>query len=124
MHRKFGALLAALAVLVLAWSGPVTAQTASYPLAESRWSGSALFEDGSVLPLNGVYFRSDGVLVYTDDLGTWDNARWRQRELVVTFQANDYFAVFVGLENDANRLSGSVYNMRGQRGTWTLTRAR
>jgi hypothetical protein len=62
MHRQLGALLAAFAVLCVVWNSSATAQTASYPLAETRWTGSASFEDGATLPLTDVYFRSDGVL--------------------------------------------------------------
>lgn len=124
MRSKFGALLAAFALLFVVWSSPSAAQTGSYELANTRWNGSASFDGGVILPLNNVQFRSDGVVVYTDDLGTWENGRWRQRELLVTFEMNDYFVHFTGLEDDGNTITGHVYNMRGERGTWRLTRAR
>jgi hypothetical protein len=43
---------------------------------------------------------------------------------MVTFEMNNYFVLFGGLQEDGDHLSGTVYNMRGERGAWTLTRNR
>lgn len=104
---------------------PVQAQTLRsddgvISVAETRWSGVFDWSSGERRDAT-LYFRSDGVLIYAYAGTTYDNGRWVQRERLVTFQTNDYFAVFAGT-TDGARFAGTSYNVGGDRGTFTFAR--
>lgn len=89
-------------------------------VAETRWAGRAAWDDGETRDWT-LYFRSDGVLIYAYDGNTYDNGRWRQREMLINFDTNQYFALYVG-HVYGSEMQGVMYNLRGQRGSFRFTR--
>ena len=118
--------LAVLGVIVpsLADTASVRAQTLSAEqvesVAETRWSGVMLWESGSRYDAT-LYFRADGVLIYAYDGSTYDNGRWVQREGLVTFHTNTYYAVYTGLI-DGMVYRGYSHNVAGDTGYFGFTR--
>jgi hypothetical protein len=97
-----------------------SADPAPIQLAETRWAGRAEWSDGEAKDWT-LYFRADGVLIYGYEGQTFDNGRWRQRDMLVNFDTNDYFALYVGhVRGDV--FSGEMFNIRGQRGTFSFQR--
>lgn len=89
-------------------------------VAESHWTGNFGWASGEQR-LASLYFRSDGVLVYAYDGNTYDNGRWIQRDRLITFQTNQYFAAYTGV-TDGWTFAGSSYNINGDRGQFRFTR--
>src|SRR5687767_6643937 len=96
------AVIAVIGELLLAGAADrVAAQPAppqGQPIAETHWVGQTSRE-GPFPEAESwtLYFRSDGVLVYSTAGGeSHDNGHWRQRDRLVTFETNDYYAVAVG----------------------------
>jgi hypothetical protein len=116
----------AFALVTSLWiAAPVQAQVRSADavpsVAETRWSGVFDWSNGEVREAT-LYFRSDGVLIYAYDGNTYDNGRWVQREQLITFNTNDYFAVFTGLL-DAASFVGVSHNQNGDIGRMEFTRS-
>lgn len=62
------------------------------------------------------------MLVYSTAGGeSHDNGHWRQRDRLVTFETNDYFAVAIGAVR-GDVLEGVAYNRDGEQTTWTFRR--
>jgi hypothetical protein len=115
-----GAALIALAAAAAAQS-PAPPQNQS--IAETQWTGRPSSSDSPDLEGGAwtLYFRSDGVLVYSAGGASYDNAHWRQRDALVFFEINDHASVHVGfLRGDA--LEGVAYSSNGQQRPWTLRR--
>lgn len=111
----------ALAVPMLQVPPPRLVEESSQPsVAETRWSGTFDWANGERRDAT-LYFRSDGVLIYAYGGNTFDNGRWVQRDRLITFNTNDYFAVFTGvLEGWA--FAGTSYNRGGDTGQFSFTR--
>ncbi|WP_395647790.1 LCCL domain-containing protein [Terricaulis sp.] len=129
--QKLAAGLAALGIALIAGSfaheataqaqegaeGERAAQTA---LAEThwagrvRWSGRARDDEDWTL-----YFRSDGVLIYSAGRVSHEDGAWRQRGALVSFDAGDASAV--GALRDGV-LEGAAYTQEGARATWRFRR--
>lgn len=103
---------------------PAQAQTRSADavpsVAETRWTGVFDWENGERRETE-MYFRSDGVLIYAYGGSTYDNGRWIQRDRLITFNTNDYFAVFTGV-TDGWTYAGTSYNLGGDQGQFSFTR--
>lgn len=124
--------IAVAAVLICAVGGPAphawaqakprgeAAAPASASVADTHWQGEVRWEDGMVYRWT-AHFRPDGVLVYGYDGATYDNGRWRQREMLINFDTNQYFSLHVG-HYLGDRMEGVAYNLRGERATWAFTR--
>lgn len=113
-----GAILIALATAAAAQTPAPQNQS----IAETQWTGSTSW-DGPDLEGGDwtLYFRSDGVLVYSAGGASYDNAHWRQRDALVFFEIDDHASVHVGfLRGDT--LEGVAYNSTGQQRPWTLRR--
>lgn len=118
--------MAALAAMFFAIAAPAPAAHAQQTgvvavedvasIADTRWGGAASWYDGETRAWE-LHFRADGVLIYSYDGNTYDNGRWTQNNKVVTFNTNNYFAVYVGLI-DGRVLRGSSFNRRGSTGTF------
>ncbi len=126
MIARFALALGLVAALVAFAPAPTpafgqTARAEVASIAETRWHGFDTL-DGEALELT-AYFRADGVLVYTyvRDGRTFDNARWRQRDALITFDTNQYFAVYSGVI-DGNRMGGAAYSKNGTVAIWSLER--
>ena len=125
--QRFAANVAMIGAILIALASAerAAAQTPapqSQSIAETHWTGDLAWEGPN---LQGgdwtLYFRSDGVLVYSAGGASYDNAHWRQRDALVTFEVDDYASVHVGfLRGDG--MDGVAYNSNGQQGTWTLRR--
>lgn len=99
---------------------PEALSAAPIQLAETRWAGRTQWVDGETLDWT-LYFRSDGVLIYAYNGEVYDNGRWRQREALVNFDTNDYYALYVGhVRGDV--IEGDMFNIRGMRGTFSFRR--
>ena len=99
---------------------PEPLAAAPIELAETRWSGRTQWIEGETLDWT-LYFRSDGVLIYSYNGEVYDNGRWRQREALVNFDTNDYYALYVGhVRGDV--FEGDMFNIRGMRGTFSFRR--
>jgi len=118
-------LVAVLTLICGLWiATPVHAQVRSADavpsVAETRWRGVFDWSNGEVRDAT-LYFRSDGVLIYAYGGSTFDNGRWVQREQLITFNTNDYFAVFTGLL-DGTSFVGVSHNQNGDIGRMEFTR--
>ena len=93
------------------------------PLAETHWAGRVVWSARAAPDADDwtLYFRSDGVLVYSAGGATHDNGAWRQRDRLVTFETNDSSSVQVGLVH-GDVMEGVAYNQDGLRGSWTFRR--
>ena len=92
------------------------------PLAETHWAGRVVWSNNEAADDDWtLYFRGDGVLVYSTGGTTYDNGAWRQRNMVVTFETNDSVSVQVGVVR-GDVMEGVAYNQDGLRGTWTFRR--
>ncbi len=127
---RFAACVIGAALLFAAASSQVAAQTPApvqqvQSIAETRWTGQTQWNDDSFLEATDwtLYFRSDGVLIYSSGAGgaTHDDGRWLQRDTLVMFQTNDYSAIYAGLVR-GEVMEGAVYDRSGQRGAWTVRR--
>jgi hypothetical protein len=95
----------------------------SQPVAETHWAGRLVWSNRESPDADDwtLYFRSDGVLVYSTGGTTFDNGAWRQHNMLVTFETNDSSSVQVGhVHGDV--MEGVAYNQDGQQGTWTFRR--
>ena len=114
------------AILIVIATADHTAAQTSAPqgqrIAETHWSGRTSW-DGPSLEAGEwtLYFRSDGVLVYSTGGAALDNGHWRQRDTLVTFETNNYSTVFVGFAH-SDVLEGVTYNSNGQQGTGAFRR--
>jgi hypothetical protein len=92
-------------------------------LAETHWAGQLVWSNEQTSDADDwtLYFRSDGVLVYTTGGSTYDNGAWRQRNMLVTFETDDSLSVQVGAVG-GDVMEGIAYNQAGQRGTWMFRR--
>jgi len=88
-------------------------------LAGSRWAGRFLWEDSTFEVT--AYFRPDCVFEYRYNDVTYTNGRWLQRNELVVWDTNDFFAVFTG-RVDSRTMSGRMLNEGGVSGTWSLRR--
>jgi len=69
-------------------------------------------------------FEADGVMAYAredEGLTDFDDERWAISGTTLTFDMNDHFADYTGTF-DGVRATGTVKNVNGNSGTWTLTR--
>jgi hypothetical protein len=69
-------------------------------------------------------FEADGVMAYAredEGLTDFDNERSAIRGTTLTFDMNNHFADYTGTF-DGVRATGTVKNVNGNSGTWTLTR--
>lgn len=129
LKRLMRAMFAVMALAALGIAAPTasaqgkpgeTAAAVSTELAETRWAGRATWADGEWNDWT-LYFRSDGVLIYGYAGQTFDNGRWRQREIMMNFDTNNYFALYVGHVN-GNVIEGQMFNIRGNTGSFRFTR--
>lgn len=107
-------------VFAAAPAAPVLAQTISANetrnVTGSTWSGPAAWAGGESKVWT-LMFRDDGVLVYGYEGNTYDNGRWIQRENLVVFETNGYFAIYSGvLDANGRTYSGTMHNVRGDEG--------
>ncbi len=92
------------------------------PLAETHWAGQVNWGDRETADAElTLYFRSDGVLVYSTGGASSDNGAWRQRNMLVTFDMSDASTVQVGRVR-GDIMEGVAFNADGQQGTWTFHR--
>jgi hypothetical protein len=92
-------------------------------LAETHWAGRVVWSNREAPDANDwtLYFRSDGVLVYSSGGATHDDGSWRQRNRLVTFETSDSSSIQVGrVQNDV--MEGVAYNQAGLQGTWSFRR--
>lgn len=87
-------------------------------IADTHWSGDYDWNNGEGQPWT-VWFRRDGVMVYSYGGVTYDNGRWGQRDMLVWMDTNDHFALFVG-HRDGQVMQGLSFNKNGLRGSWRL----
>lgn len=124
--RGFAAGVALAGAMLFAMATTAVAQTPApqgQSIAETRWNGRASWEGPD---LNGdgawsLYFRSDGVLVYSTGGEARDDGHWRQRDALVAFETGDLAAVFVGYLR-GGALDGAVYDSNGQQGGFSFRR--
>lgn len=92
-------------------------------IAETHWSGRASWEGPDIYGGGEwtLYFRGDGVLVYSTGGEARDDGHWRQRDALVAFETGDLTAVFVGYLR-GGELDGAVYNSNGQQGGFAFRR--
>lgn len=114
----------ALAVGAPAWAqkqpvAPVQAE-AGASVADTRWQGDVVWHDGETYRWT-AHFRPDGVVVYSYNGATYDNGRWRQRDMLINFDTNDYFSLHVGHVR-GDRMEGTAYNVRGETARWSFRR--
>jgi hypothetical protein len=122
------------AALMLAWAPNKTAaQTPAQseyapaeqaqPLAETYWAGRVVWSDREASDADDwtLYFRSDGVLVYSTGGATHDDGAWRQRNMLVTFETSDSSSIQVGRVR-GDIMEGVAYSQDGMQGTWTFRR--
>jgi hypothetical protein len=124
--RGFAASAALAGAMLMAMAAAAVAQTPApqgQSMAETRWSGRAWWEGPE---FNGggdwsLYFRGDGVLVYSAGGEARDDGHWRQRDALVAFETGDLAAVFVGYLR-GGALDGAVYGSNGQQGGFSFRR--
>lgn len=112
----------AAAVPTLGLVSPSLAQTVSAEdtrdVTGTTWTGPAAWVGGETRTWT-LSFRADGVLAYSYNGNAYDNGRWLQRDRLVIFHTNDYFAVYTGtLEPNAREFSGAMFNVRGDEGAF------
>lgn len=93
------------------------------PVAETHWIGRVVWSNREAPDQDDwtLYFRSDGVLIYSTGGVTHEDGAWRQRNMLVTFETDDSSSVQVGaVRNDV--LEGVAYNQDGSRGSWRFRR--
>ena len=121
--RMFAAAVAG--VMLMAIATAAAAQTPAPPgqsIAETRWSGRASFgEPAFQVGEWTLYFRGDGVLVYSSGGASSENGHWRQRDALVAFEIDDLRAAFVGYARGAT-LEGAAYDSSGQQGAFAFRR--
>lgn len=78
------------------------------------------WDDGEVYEPE-TRFRDDGVMVYAYDGNTYDNGKWTLEGSKLHFDTNNHYADYDGVF-DGVRASGTMKNVDGNGGTWTLTR--
>ena len=63
------------------------------------------------------------MVVYGYDGRTFENGRWTQNGLLLTFDTNDHFAVYVGhLDQAAREVEGFMMNRNGDMGVFVFLR--
>jgi hypothetical protein len=123
MMRGFAAGVVLAGAMLMAAASAQTPAPQGQSVAETRWSGRASLEGPD---LNGggqwsLYFRSDGVLVYSAGGEAREDGHWRQRDALVAFETGDLAAVFVGYVR-GGALDGAVYDSNGQQGGFSFRR--
>jgi len=98
---------------------PAPAET-GMSVADTHWQGDVVWHDGETYRWT-AHFRPDGVLVYSYNGATYDNGRWRQREVLINFDTNGYFSLHVG-HVAGDRMEGTAYNVRGEIARWSFRR--
>lgn len=87
------------------------------------WLAVVTWSDGEVYR-QLTRFEAGGVMVYAHEdaeLLDFDRERWAIAGRELTFDMNDHFADYTGTF-DGVAASGAVRNVKGNTGTWTLTR--
>lgn len=91
-------------------------------VTDTRWAGEVQWEDDQAKQWT-LHFRRDGVVVYGYDGRTFENGRWTQNGLLLTFDTNDHFAVYVGhLDQAAREVEGFMMNRNGDMGVFVFLR--
>lgn len=103
-------------------SASCVGRTESGSLAGTRWRGRASWGSEAAKEWT-AYFRPDCVLEYGYGGVIYTNGRWVQRNRLISWDTNDYFSLYSGVV-EGGAMSGTMVNQRGDRGTWSFTRAR
>ncbi|MFZ2030091.1 MAG: LCCL domain-containing protein [Vitreimonas sp.] len=93
------------------------------PLAETHWVGRVVWSDREASDNDNwtLYFRSDGVLVYTTNGASHDDGAWRQHNRLVAFETGEPSSGQVGRVH-GDVMEGAAYNQDGLQGAWTFQR--
>lgn len=88
-------------------------------ISDTQWQGEFAW-DGEAARTWTIWFRPDGVMIYSYGGATYDNGRWGERDALVWMDTNQHYALFVG-HKVGGAIEGASYNKEGLTGAWRIT---